>query len=307
MSSSDPDSKIDLLDEASTVNSKIKKAFCEEGNVENNGLLAFAKQVIFSVWHIKGRDSFTIKRDLKYGGDISFSSYEELESAFAQKKLYPLDLKLGMADAINELLEPIRAEFNSSKEMQELTKKAYPSAGKAAQEGGDSLVDEFAKLDLKVGKVVSVESHPESDALLVCQVDIGASDTRSVVAGLAQFIARDKILDSQVVLATNLKPTKFKGVLSNAMILAAQKGEKVELLRPAAGSKVGEQVMVEGITSAPEDQLNPKKKILEKVLESVTTLKVAESKKIHVIYRDDPLTTSAGPVCVDSLEHAYVK
>ena len=125
------------------------------------------------------------------------------------------------------------------------------------------------------------------------------------MAGLAKYFAKEALVNQLVVVAANLKPAKLRGIESNGMILAASKEEKVELVQPAAGTPVGERLTVEGVPSEPEAQLNPKKKILEKVLESVTTLVVAN--QVQVIYRDDPIKSSAGPCFVNSLVHAKVK
>lgn len=126
MSASEVDSKIDLLETPESLKSKVKKAFCEEGVVEGNGVLAFAKFVLFPLCFLKGRDQFVINRPEKFGGPISFQTYEDLEKAFVDKQLYPLDLKSGVMDALNELLDPIRKKFEDPK-LTELTNGAYPS------------------------------------------------------------------------------------------------------------------------------------------------------------------------------------
>ncbi|KNE63391.1 tyrosine-tRNA ligase [Allomyces macrogynus ATCC 38327] len=131
MSSSDPDSKIDLLDSPKDVERKIKRAFCEEGNVADNGVLAFVKAVLFPIAGLRGNASFTIKRPEKFGGDSTYTSFEDLEKAFAEKKVHPGDLKKAVAEALNVLLEPIRAAFNTP-ELQELTETAYPTGKKPA-------------------------------------------------------------------------------------------------------------------------------------------------------------------------------
>merc|ERR1712025_1254627 len=82
MSSSEEDSKIDLLDSAASVKKKLKKAFCEPGNIADNGVLSFCKYVIFPV-ALKGQN-FTINRAPDNGGDASYSNFEELEQAFGK-------------------------------------------------------------------------------------------------------------------------------------------------------------------------------------------------------------------------------
>ena len=87
MSSSDEDSKIDLLDSAAGVKKKLKKAFCEPGNVADNGILSFCKYVIVPV-ALKGQP-FIIDRPEQHGGNIEFTTYEALEEAFAKEEVSP--------------------------------------------------------------------------------------------------------------------------------------------------------------------------------------------------------------------------
>ncbi|KAG7803228.1 hypothetical protein KL944_001181 [Ogataea haglerorum] len=130
MSASDPNSKIDVLDEPKVVKKKIGAAFCAPGNVEQNGLLSFVEYVLGPIYELKnGKDkfSFHVQRPEKYGGDITYNSFEELKQAFKDEQLSPVDLKAGVADAINELLAPIIKNFNESPEFQEAQQKGYPA------------------------------------------------------------------------------------------------------------------------------------------------------------------------------------
>ena len=103
MSASDPNSKIDLLDDTKTVAKKMNKAFCPEGEVEDNGVLAFLKHVVMVLKSDAGEE-FVIERPEKFGGNVSFSSYEEIEKAYIKKKIHPLDLKNALAREISSLL-----------------------------------------------------------------------------------------------------------------------------------------------------------------------------------------------------------
>ncbi|KAI8817423.1 tRNA synthetases class I-domain-containing protein [Fimicolochytrium jonesii] len=142
MSSSDPDSKVDLLDDAKTVSRKIKKAFCEQGNVENNPLLEFLKVVVFPSRSLTTPDyKFVVTRSEKFGGDLVFNTYQEVEDAFREERLHPSDLKTGTADAINALLEPIREVFKS----EELTKLSADAYAPLKVEGAAGDEDKAAK------------------------------------------------------------------------------------------------------------------------------------------------------------------
>jgi tyrosyl-tRNA synthetase len=132
MSSSDPDSKIDLLDDADAVTRKLKKAFCEEGNITDNGVLSFVKSVLFPIRSLNGKTpSFVIKCDEKWGGNAThYTNYQSLEDDFRDKKVHPGDLKVAVSEAINNLLEPIRKKWESDSELQKLTSQAYPELKK---------------------------------------------------------------------------------------------------------------------------------------------------------------------------------
>jgi len=130
MSSSEEGSKIDLLDTEDQVKKKIRGAFCEEGNIDRNGVLAFCKSVIFPL--LAQDEKFVLQRPEKYGGDIIFDKYEDLEKAFADKSVFPGDLKNGVVFYLNRLLEPIRQEFKSE-EMIKITLNAYPPPAPVVQ------------------------------------------------------------------------------------------------------------------------------------------------------------------------------
>jgi tyrosyl-tRNA synthetase len=153
MSSSDPNSKIDLLDPPGVVRKKVNAAFCEEGNIAENGLLAFVQAVLIPISELHLERSketasadartpvdkspfvahdaptgtvFTIPRDVKYGGPSHYASFEEMQKHFADKQLHPGDLKASVTNAINALLQPIRKAFEENQEWQAVEKLAYP-------------------------------------------------------------------------------------------------------------------------------------------------------------------------------------
>jgi len=121
MSASDPKSKIDLLDDEQAVKTKINGAEVVAGIVEGNGLLAFVKHVIMTIKSDR-KERFIVERPEKYGGNLEFKTYEEIEQAYLTSKLHPLDLKNAVAREINVLLKPMRAE---SEKLQKLSDKAY--------------------------------------------------------------------------------------------------------------------------------------------------------------------------------------
>jgi tyrosyl-tRNA synthetase len=94
---------ISVDDTAEDMKKKMKGAFCVEGEVKDNPVLALLK------YHITPRyPEVVIRRPEKYGGDLHYDSYDVLESDFASKALHPMDLKSAAAEYMNEILEPVR-------------------------------------------------------------------------------------------------------------------------------------------------------------------------------------------------------
>ena len=91
--------------------------------------------------------------------------------------------------------------------------------------------DDFKRMQLVVGKVTSVEEHPNADKLYVIQADLG-SETRQIVAGLRPYYEPEQLTGKLVVLIANLAPVTLRGVDSNGMLLAAQDGDRVVFLTP---------------------------------------------------------------------------
>jgi tyrosyl-tRNA synthetase len=122
MSSSVKGSKIDLIDDEQTVLSKLRDAYCPEGEVEGNGVLAFAKHVLMTIKQDRGEE-LVIERPERFGGPVSFARYEDLEGAYAAKRIHPLDLKAAVAREVNLLLAPIRSRMQGK---EHLIAAAYP-------------------------------------------------------------------------------------------------------------------------------------------------------------------------------------
>ncbi len=107
MSKSAPDSAIFMHDSPEDVARKVKNAFCPP-ETEANPVLDMARLIVFPRLAV-----LKVDRPAKYGGPIEFSCFEELEKAYAAKSLHPMDLKKGVSDSVNELLEPVRSHFEA--------------------------------------------------------------------------------------------------------------------------------------------------------------------------------------------------
>jgi len=118
MSKSDPDSAIFMEDTEADVISKIKKAYCPPGDLKDNPCFDYLKHIIFQKF-----DTFSVKRKAEDGGDIVYSSYEEVEADFVANKLHPSDLKPALAQAINDLIKPVRDHFTNDENAKKLLEK----------------------------------------------------------------------------------------------------------------------------------------------------------------------------------------
>ncbi|HPF41801.1 MAG TPA: methionine--tRNA ligase subunit beta [Phycisphaerae bacterium] len=104
--------------------------------------------------------------------------------------------------------------------------------------------DDFAKIDLRVAKVLEAKPHPDADKLLVLQIDLG-DEQRQLVAGIKQYYEPEALVGKLIVVVKNLKPRKMRGEESQGMLLAASDDEKAQvvLVAPemdiAPGSRVG--------------------------------------------------------------------
>ncbi len=89
--------------------------------------------------------------------------------------------------------------------------------------------DDFAKLELRVAKVLEARPHPNADKLLLLQVDVG-DQQKQIIAGVRQHYTPEQLVGKNIVIVNNLAPAMLRGETSNGMLLAASSGEQVILL-----------------------------------------------------------------------------
>jgi tRNA-binding protein len=102
--------------------------------------------------------------------------------------------------------------------------------------------EDFAKLELRVAKVLEARPHPNADKLLLLQIDVGG-EQKQIVAGIRAHYAPEQLVGRLIVVVNNLAPAMLRGETSNGMLLAATSGDKVVLLAPddpdcVAGAKI---------------------------------------------------------------------
>ena len=133
------------------------------------------------------------------------------------ENLFPrLEYKEGMFDMQEEKELEIKKE--EIKKVEEVKEKGYIT------------IDELDKVELKVGQILKVERVEKADKLYKLSVDVGEEELRTIVSGLVPYYKEEELLNKQVVVVTNLKPAKLRGILSNGMLLAAGDYDIVKLL-----------------------------------------------------------------------------
>ncbi len=118
MSKSKSTSGIFVHDTDEEINSKFKKAWCPEGIVDKNPVLEISKYIIFHEFN-----EVVVERPEKFGGNVTYTNYQDLEGDFAQKKLHPSDLKATVAKYVTDIIRPIREKIVLTEELSEAIKK----------------------------------------------------------------------------------------------------------------------------------------------------------------------------------------
>jgi methionyl-tRNA synthetase len=93
--------------------------------------------------------------------------------------------------------------------------------------------DDFAKIDFRVGTIISAEKHPKADKLLVFQVKMG-TELRQIISGVAEDFTPEEMVGQKVIVVANLKPRPLRGLESKGMILFADNGKRCEIVTTTA-------------------------------------------------------------------------
>ncbi|KAM9819943.1 aminoacyl tRNA synthase complex-interacting multifunctional protein 1-like isoform X1 [Syngnathus typhle] len=137
--------------------------------------------------------------------------------------------------------------------------------------GQDDAKVDVSRLDLRVGRIITAEKHPDADSLYVEQVDVGEPSPRTVVSGLVKHVPLEQMQNRMAILLCNLKPAKMRGVTSQAMVMCASSPDKVEILDPPSGAVPGERITFQNFSGEPDKELNPKKKVWEQIQPDLRT------------------------------------
>lgn len=146
-------------------------------------------------------------------------SYESL-SVFGKAD----EIKVGEAKALF-------ARLDEQKKLKEVSDDIFKPEPEKQEETNEISIDDFAKVELKTGVVLESKPVEGADKLLVSKIKIG-SEVRQIVSGIAKFYKPEEIVGKKVVVVTNLKPVKLRGVLSEGMILCASDDKNLFVVSP---------------------------------------------------------------------------
>ncbi len=98
--------------------------------------------------------------------------------------------------------------------------------------------NDWKKIDLRIGKILEINDHPDADKLFVMKIDI-ENEIRTIVAGIKKHYTKKELINKKVIVFTNLEQKELRGIKSEGMILAAVKDDKVVLISPDKDIEVG--------------------------------------------------------------------
>lgn len=155
----------------------------------------------------------------------------------------PVGIQINKPEQLFPRIEIEEEKLEAKKEVKEnkKAKKEEPKALEKAKENEDGMIgiEDFSKIDLRVVEILAAEPVPKTDKLMKIQVSLG-DEERTVVSGIAKHYKPEDLIGKHVVLVANLKPAKLRGVMSHGMLLAASKGDELQIVETTmpVGSKV---------------------------------------------------------------------
>ena len=196
-----------------------------------NEALRIVKALCVMMWPFLPRSSEKIWGYLGYDGS--------LESAGLDAALAPM--KEGQ-----ELQEPVPVYKKIEAEKKEAVKVEEKQENKQNQQAPAGPFADFRRIDIRVGTVVEVGDHPEAEKLYVLKVDLGEEQPRQIVTNIKPLYPREQMENRRLLIISNLKPAKFRGVKSEGMLMALddeeQGGDALLLLKPSADVPNGTQI-----------------------------------------------------------------
>jgi methionyl-tRNA synthetase len=143
------------------------------------------------------------------------------------KPIFPKLDKKKIMDEIKQEEEASQAAQAEEGKKPPVQTAAEPPAQTVAEPAAPAYItiDDFAKVELRVGQILTAERIPKADKLLKFTIDLGEAEPRQILAGIAQYYEPEKLVGRKVIVVANLAPRKMRGLESQGMILAASVGE----------------------------------------------------------------------------------
>ncbi len=165
----------------------------------------------------------------KIFGQLGISGQEEILSWESVKEFGKMPE--GSVVSKGEILFPRLDVEKEIEALEEIFAPKEESATKPIEHKEEITIDDFAKVELRVGTIKEASKHPKADKLLVFKIQVGREE-RQIVSGVAKFYKPEELVGNNVVVVCNLKPVKLRGVESQGMILAAYNDDdsKLELV-----------------------------------------------------------------------------
>ena len=142
----------------------------------------------------------------------------------------PVNMRIGQAQQlfprieVEKVEQPVKEAKNKSEKQ-----KSKKDKQKESQPEGEISIDDFAKIQLRVAKVLEAEAVPKADKLLKLKIDLG-DEQRELVSGIAKQYKPEELVGKNVIVVANLKAAKIRGVVSHGMVLAASAGDDLKLV-----------------------------------------------------------------------------
>eukprot|EP01130_Rhizamoeba_saxonica_P008495 TRINITY_DN3441_c0_g1_i5.p1 TRINITY_DN3441_c0_g1~~TRINITY_DN3441_c0_g1_i5.p1 ORF type:complete len:288 (-),score=73.53 TRINITY_DN3441_c0_g1_i5:252-1115(-) len=268
-----------IFDEDSAITSKIKRAYCPDGILENNDILYIVEHILFE---LNGFDLF-ISREDRHGGDKHYFEYEDLISDFKQGYLASIDIKSQVVIEMRNLLRLIRDQIQD-------------------------IVNPFVRLKkekqitpfymyMKVGRIVGIEDVPAPFNLIA--VDIGEKSI-IVKSDVLNTLEMEDVMEKLIVVGTNFsKKTVFNQTTQGRILYSKDDNNGLSLFEVEDTCVPGESILL------PGTEPNPNMPTMKHLNRFMKLLSVDIEGKL--LFRKEAVVSSSGSFCISSIPSSKVE
>lgn len=205
--------------------------------------------------------------------------------------VHPYIALKGLRPGVSYDVRVIGDGFDSSTSFKTVA-SAEPSSSAAVEDQVEAPFTELSRLEIRVGKIVECERHPDADTLYVEKVDVGEEEPRTIISGLVKSVPLDQMIGRHVVVLCNLKPRAMRGITSHGMLLCASNEDHsiVDPLCAPDQAPIGELITFKGHKVAPIDAGNRATKAFDRIAGDLKT-----NEDGVALYQDIPFSTTCGP------------